>query len=128
MKVGELRLVKQLELNYDRIFLNFKINGHYLFFSRWVGKCEFGKSDHRLKSRAPFTVSSYLTRVLGLNWSTALFFLMSKLYNFFSSSLTTRSNKLVGLPLETLSSWVLEFEGKARATPIKGPLRCFLLG
>jgi hypothetical protein len=34
----------------------------------------------------------------------------------------------VGLPLETLSSWVLEFEGKARANPIRGPFRCFLLG
>jgi len=40
----------------------------------------------------------------------------------------TRPNKLEGLPLETLSSWVLEFEGKARANPIGGPLRCFLLG
>jgi hypothetical protein len=30
--------------------------------------------------------------------------------------------------LETLSSWVLEFEGKARANPIRGPLSCFLLG
>jgi hypothetical protein len=30
--------------------------------------------------------------------------------------------------LETLSSRVLEFEGKARANPIGGPFRCFLLG
>jgi len=29
-----------------------------------------------------------------------------------------RPNKLEGLPLETLSSQVLEFEGKARAKPI----------
>jgi hypothetical protein len=28
-----------------------------------------------------------------------------------------RPNKLEGLPLETLSSWVLEFEGKAKAYP-----------
>ncbi len=28
----------------------------------------------------------------------------------------TRPNKLEGLPLETLSSWVLEFEGKAEQT------------
>jgi hypothetical protein len=28
-----------------------------------------------------------------------------------------RPNKLEGLPLETLSSWILEFEGKARANP-----------
>ena len=39
----------------------------------------------------------------------------------FNSSLTTRPNKLNGLPLETLSSQVLEFEGKARANPIGGP-------
>jgi hypothetical protein len=30
--------------------------------------------------------------------------------------------------LETLSSWVLEFEGKSRANPIGGPFSCFLLG
>jgi hypothetical protein len=30
---------------------------------------------------------------------------------------------LEGLPLETLSSWVLEFEGKVRANPIGGPFR-----
>ncbi len=46
----------------------------------------------------------------------------------FSSSLTTRPNKLEGLPLVALSSWVLEFEGKARANPIGGPFRCFHLG
>jgi hypothetical protein len=40
---------------------------------------------------------------------------------FFSSSLTTRSNKLEGLHLETLSRQVLEFEGKARTNPIGGP-------
>jgi len=28
-------------------------------------------------------------------------------------------------PLETLSHWVLEFEGKARANPIGGTFRCF---
>jgi len=50
-------------------------------------------------------------------------------YNtLFSSSLTTRPNKLEGLHLKTLSSQVLEFEGKARANPIGGPFRCFLLG
>jgi hypothetical protein len=31
------------------------------------------------------------------------------------------------LPLVTLSSWVLEFEAKARANPIGGSFRCFLL-
>jgi len=46
----------------------------------------------------------------------------------FPSSLTTRPDKLEGLPLETLSSWVLEFEGKARANPIRGSFRCLLLG
>ncbi len=46
----------------------------------------------------------------------------------FSSSLMMRPNKPKGLPLETLSSWVFEFEGKARANPIGGPFRCFLLG
>jgi hypothetical protein len=29
--------------------------------------------------------------------------------------------------LVILSSWVLEFEDKARANPIGGPFRCFLL-
>ena len=47
---------------------------------------------------------------------------------FFPSSLMTRPNKLEGLSLETLSSQVLEFEGKARANPIGAPFRCFLLG
>jgi hypothetical protein len=44
------------------------------------------------------------------------------------SSLMTRPNKLEGLSLETLSSQVLEFEGKARANPIGLPFRCFVLG
>ncbi len=44
---------------------------------------------------------------------------------FFSLTLTTRPNKLEGLSLETLSSQVLEFGGKARADPIRGR---FLLG
>ncbi len=39
-----------------------------------------------------------------------------------------RPNKLEGLSLETLSSQVLEFKGKARANPIGAPLRSFLLG
>ncbi len=34
-----------------------------------------------------------------------------------------RPNKLKGLPLEILSSQVLEFEGKVRANPIGGPFR-----
>jgi hypothetical protein len=38
-----------------------------------------------------------------------------------------RPSKLEVLPLETLSSQVLEFEGKARANPIGGPFRCFFL-
>jgi hypothetical protein len=46
----------------------------------------------------------------------------------FPSSLMTRPNKLECLSLETLSSQVLEFEGKARVGPIGAPLRCFLLG
>jgi hypothetical protein len=46
----------------------------------------------------------------------------------FPSSLMMRPNKLEGLPSETLSSWVLKFEGKARANPIVGPFWCFLLG
>jgi hypothetical protein len=37
---------------------------------------------------------------------------------FFPLSLATRVNKLEGSSLETLSSQVLEFEGKARANPI----------
>ena len=47
---------------------------------------------------------------------------------FFPSLLTTRPNKPEHLPLETLSSQVLEFEGKARANPIGAPFRCYLLG
>ncbi len=45
----------------------------------------------------------------------------------FPSSLMMRPNKLKHLSLETLSSQVLEFEGKARANPIGAPFRCFLL-
>jgi hypothetical protein len=41
------------------------------------------------------------------------------LSNILSSSLTLRTNKLEGLSLETLSSQVLEIEGKARANPIE---------
>ncbi len=54
--------------------------------------------------------------------------LVEKLKNFFSASLMTMPNKLEGLSLETLSSQVLEFEGKARANPIGAPYICFLLG
>jgi hypothetical protein len=36
-------------------------------------------------------------------------------------------NKREDLSLETLSSQVLEFEGKARTNPIGGPFKCFLL-
>jgi len=39
-----------------------------------------------------------------------------------------RPDKLEGLSSETLSSQVLEFEGKARANPIGVPLKCFILG
>jgi hypothetical protein len=53
---------------------------------------------------------------------------VSMLLNFFPLSLTMRPNKLEVLSLETLSSQVLEFEGKARANPIGVPFRCFLLG
>jgi hypothetical protein len=45
-------------------------------------------------------------------------FCCEMLSNFSYSSLTMRHNKLEGLPLENLSSQVLEFEGKARANPI----------
>jgi hypothetical protein len=48
--------------------------------------------------------------------------------NFFLSSLMMRPNKLEGSYLETLSSQVLEFEGKVRANPIGAPFRCVLLG
>jgi hypothetical protein len=54
--------------------------------------------------------------------------LVSMLQNFFPSSLMTRPNKLEGLSLETLSSQVLEFEGKARANPIEALFGWFLLG
>jgi hypothetical protein len=46
----------------------------------------------------------------------------------FYSSLMARLNMLDHLSLETLSSQVLEFEGKARANPIGAPFRCFFLG
>jgi hypothetical protein len=46
----------------------------------------------------------------------------------FPLSQTMRPNKLEGMSLETLSSQVLEFEGKAIANPIGVPFRCFLLG
>ncbi len=58
---------------------------------------------------------------LKLNFATAgilqLVEIVIKLFSFVSD-----------LSLETLSSRVLEFEGKARANPIIGPLRCFLVG
>ncbi len=40
----------------------------------------------------------------------------------------TRRNKLEHLSLETLSSQILDFEGKARANPIGVHFRCFFLG
>ncbi len=46
----------------------------------------------------------------------------------FPLSLKMRPNELEHLSLETLSSHVLEIEGKARANPIGVPFRCFLLG
>jgi hypothetical protein len=53
---------------------------------------------------------------------------VSRLSKPFSLSLTMRPNEPEGLSLETLSSQVLEFEGKARANPIGASFRCFLLG
>ncbi len=53
---------------------------------------------------------------------------MSMLQNFFPSLLMTRPNKLERLSSETLSSKVLEFEGKARANPIRASFRCIFLG
>ncbi len=50
------------------------------------------------------------------------------LQNFFPSLLTMRPNKLENLSLETLSSQVLKFEGKARANPIRASFRCIFLG
>ncbi len=50
------------------------------------------------------------------------------LWNFFTSSLMTRPNKLECLSFETLSNQVLEFEGKARADPIRTHFRCSFLG
>jgi hypothetical protein len=38
-----------------------------------------------------------------------------------------KAKKLEGWSFETLSSQVLELEGKARANPIGTPFRCFLL-
>jgi hypothetical protein len=45
---------------------------------------------------------------------------------FFLLSLTMRPNKLEHLSLETLSSQVLEFEGKARVNPIGGTFQMLL--
>ncbi len=46
-----------------------------------------------------------------------------KLFSFVTDN---KANKLKGSSLETLSSQVLEFEGKASAIPT--PFRCYLLG
>jgi hypothetical protein len=48
-----------------------------------------------------------------------------KLFSFITDD---EAYRLEGLPLETLSSQALEFEGKARAKPIGAPFRCFHLG
>jgi hypothetical protein len=50
-----------------------------------------------------------------------------KLFPFVSYDETMRLNKLDRLSFETLSSQVLEFEGKARAETIGAPFRCFLM-
>jgi hypothetical protein len=50
------------------------------------------------------------------------------LWNLFSSLQMTKPNKLEHLSLQSHSSQVLEFEGKARANPIGAPFRCFILG
>jgi hypothetical protein len=47
---------------------------------------------------------------------------------FFPSSQMTRPNKLEHLSLESLSSWVLEFEGKVGANPIGAPSDTSFLG
>jgi hypothetical protein len=63
-----------------------------------------------------------------VNNHTELVKLVSILQNFFSLTLATRLNKLECFSLETLSSQVLEFEGKARDNPTGVPFRCFFLG
>ena len=50
---------------------------------------------------------------------------ITKLFSFVTD---TRPNKLEQLSLETLSSQILDFEGKARANLIGAHSRCFLLG
>jgi hypothetical protein len=52
----------------------------------------------------------------------------SSLVSILQKKISFVTDKRQGLPLETLSSQVLEFEGKARANPIGAPFRCFLLG
>jgi hypothetical protein len=61
-------------------------------------------------------VKSFITLATGVN-----------VIKLFSIALTMRSNKLKHLSFESLSSQVLEFEGKARANSIGALFRCFLL-
>ncbi len=74
-----------------------------------------------------FTLNENVCDIDGLNVASSSF-QVSMLLNILPSSLTARNNNLEGLSSETLSSQVLEFEGKARANPIGAPFRCFLLG
>ncbi len=75
-----------------------------------------------------------LTKVVplgGVNYAEKSFMKLTPGVNvmkLFPSLLMTRTNKLLCLSLETLSSQALGFEVKARANPIGGPFRCFLLG
>ena len=50
------------------------------------------------------------------------------IYKFFPLSLTMRPNKLEDLPFETLSTQVLEFEGKADQTQLEDLLDASFLG
>jgi hypothetical protein len=74
--------------------------------------CEWGNALAYFASASATKEKSFMTLTPRVN-----------VLKLFSSSLMMRPNKLKGLPLEILSSQVLEFEGKVRANPIGGPFR-----
>jgi hypothetical protein len=91
-----------------------------------VGRVSVADSGGGTSQRSILSLRSTSTEILQSANGEA--FQVSMLLNVFSASLMLRPNKIEGLSLETLSSQVLEFEGKARANPIGAPFRCFLLG
>jgi hypothetical protein len=105
----------------------------FFFFKQFFGQLSFGwlpfvrLSWHRTL-QVGMVISNRTPDLVHPHWGQPLQPGGNLKKNFFPSLLMMRPIKLEHLSLETLTSQILDFEGKARANPIGAHFRCFLLG